>query len=44
MPTARQWQLQEAKSKLSQLVREAENGPQTITHHGRPSAVVISIA
>ena len=37
------WQLQEAKNKLSQLLRKAqEQGPQTITVHGKKTAVVMS--
>lgn len=37
------WQLQEAKSKFSQVVREAQtSGPQVITVHGKETAVVIS--
>ena len=37
------WQLQEAKSRLSELVETAaRKGPQTITRHGRPVAVVVS--
>lgn len=37
------WQLQEAKSRLSELVQNAqERGAQTITRHGRPVAVVLS--
>ncbi|MGI8601781.1 MAG: type II toxin-antitoxin system Phd/YefM family antitoxin [Verrucomicrobiales bacterium] len=37
------WQLQEAKSRLSELVARAqERGAQTITRHGRPVAVVLS--
>jgi antitoxin Phd len=40
----RNWQLQDAKNQLSRLVAEArEHGPQTITVHGRPAAVVLSI-
>jgi prevent-host-death family protein len=39
-----QWQLQEAKNKLSQLVKEAGQGfPQYITVHGKSTAVVLSI-
>lgn len=39
----REWQLQEAKAKLSELVlRAQEDGPQVITRHGREAAVVIS--
>lgn len=38
------WQLQEAKNKFSELVRKAsEEGPQTITKHGKESAVILSI-
>ncbi|MEO8350506.1 MAG: type II toxin-antitoxin system Phd/YefM family antitoxin [Chthoniobacteraceae bacterium] len=37
------WQLQEAKSRLSELVQSAQKrGAQTITKHGRPVAVVLS--
>jgi len=40
----RSWQLQDAKNQLSRVVTEAkEHGPQTITVHGRPAAVVISV-
>jgi len=40
-----EWQLQEAKNKLSQLVKEAKEGvPQFITVHGKSTAVVISAA
>jgi len=39
------WQLQEAKQKFSQLVRRAiEQGPQTVTRHGKEAVVVISAA
>ena len=37
------WQLQEAKSKLSELVNKAlREGPQIITRHGDEVAVIIS--
>jgi prevent-host-death family protein len=37
------WQLQEAKSKFSELVRRTfEEGPQTITRHGRDVVVMVS--
>ncbi|HEX4141407.1 MAG TPA: type II toxin-antitoxin system Phd/YefM family antitoxin [Candidatus Methylacidiphilales bacterium] len=37
------WQLQEAKNHLSEVVQRAiTEGPQTITRHGKPAAVVIS--
>ena len=37
------WQLQEAKARLSELVkRTATEGPQQITVHGEPAAVLVS--
>lgn len=37
------WQLQEAKARLSEVIRKAaEEGPQDITLHGQPAAVVVS--
>lgn len=37
------WQLQEAKARLSQIIKKAtKEGPQRITVHGKPSAVLIS--
>ena len=37
------WQLQEAKNRLSEVVRKAQQeGPQTITLHGKDAAVVVS--
>ena len=39
----REWQLQDAKNRLSQVVdRALHDGPQTITLRGKPSAVVVS--
>lgn len=41
----RAWQIQEAKARLSELVRETEHGgPQAITRNGREVAVVLSKA
>lgn len=38
-----EWQLQEAKNRLSRVVEEARRGtPQTITLRGTPTAVVVS--
>jgi len=38
------WQLQDAKSRFSELVDTAtRGGAQTITRYGRPVAVVISV-
>lgn len=37
------WQLQEAKNKLSEVVDKAiQDGPQRISRHGKPAAVVVS--
>ena len=37
------WQLQEAKNRLSEVVRKARNeGPQVISLHGSAAAVVVS--
>jgi antitoxin Phd len=38
------WQLQEAKTHLSEVIERAQSeGPQTITRHGTERAVVISV-
>ena len=38
------WQVQEAKTRLSELIEEANSkGPQIITRHGSERAVVLSI-
>ena len=38
------WQLQQAKTRLSEVIEEAHNrGPQIITRHGAERAVVLSI-
>lgn len=40
-----EWQLQEAKSNLSQLIKQAASGDaQVVTVHGKPVAVVVSVA
>ena len=39
----RTWQLQEAKARLSEVIKQAsQEGPQTIKMRGEPTAVVIS--
>ncbi len=39
-----EWQLQDAKNRLSQVVNEATlKGPQIITVHGKPAAIVLSL-
>lgn len=43
--TGSTWQLQEAKNRFSELVDLAvKNGAQTVTKHGRPTVMVISVA
>ena len=39
----KKWQLQEAKNRLSELIKMAANAPQSITLRGEPVAVVISM-
>ena len=39
------WQVQEAKTRLSEVIDEAQSkGPQIITRHGRERAVLLSIS
>ncbi len=40
----RRWQLQEAKARLSEVVKSAREAPQEISVRGEPAAVVLSIA
>ena len=40
----RTWQVQDAKTRLSELIERARSeGPQSITRHGKERAVVLSI-
>jgi prevent-host-death family protein len=37
------WQLQEAKSRFSEVVERAiQDGPQTVTRHGKDAVVIVS--
>ena len=36
------WTLANAKARLSEVVDRAQSGPQIITRHGKPAAVVVS--
>lgn len=39
------WQLQEAKARLSEVIKKAaKEGPQNITVHGQATAVILSAA
>lgn len=39
----RRWQLQEAKARLSEVVKSAREGPQEISVRGEPAVVVLSV-
>jgi prevent-host-death family protein len=36
------WTLANAKARLSEVIDRAQTGPQIITRHGRPNAVIVS--
>ena len=38
------WSLQDAKNSLSAVVEAAQQSPQTVTKHGKPAAVLMSVA
>lgn len=39
-----EWKIQDAKQRFSELIRVVEaSGPQVVTRHGRPVAVVVEI-
>lgn len=43
LPTADCWRLQDAKARLSEVVRKAQShGPQRVTLHGRDAVVIVS--
>lgn len=42
MVLPKEWQLQDAKNRLSEVVKLAQSAPQTVTVHGKPSAVIVS--
>lgn len=40
---AREWQLQEAKNRFSEVVdKAAQEGPQVVTRRGKPAAIILS--
>ncbi|RQH05535.1 type II toxin-antitoxin system Phd/YefM family antitoxin [Bradyrhizobium sp. RP6] len=41
-PTDDTWTLANAKARLSEVIDRAQAGPQVITRHGKPNAVVVS--
>lgn len=42
LPIDDTWTLANAKARLSEVIDRAQTGPQTITRHGKPNAVVVS--
>lgn len=42
LPTDGTWTLANAKARLSEVIDRAQTGPQVITRHGKPNAVVVS--
>ncbi|MBC9882185.1 type II toxin-antitoxin system Phd/YefM family antitoxin [Bradyrhizobium sp. INPA01-394B] len=42
LPRTDTWTLANAKARLSEVVDRAQSGPQIITRHGKPNAVVVS--
>ena len=43
MQVSKTWQLQEAKNRLSEVVKMAAQAPQSISLRGKPVAVIISM-
>ncbi|MGY3615974.1 antitoxin Phd [Bradyrhizobium sp. USDA 10063] len=41
--TRRNWSVQDAKNRFSEVVEAARRAPQTVTKHGRPAVVVVDI-
>jgi prevent-host-death family protein len=41
-PSGDAWTLANAKARLSEVVDRAQDGPQTITRNGKPTAVIVS--
>lgn len=42
LPTDDTWTLANAKARLSEVIDRAQTGPQVITRHGKPNAVIVS--
>ncbi len=41
---SRNWSVQDAKNRFSEVVEAARHKPQTVTKHGKPTVVVIDVA
>jgi prevent-host-death family protein len=42
--TERNWSVQDAKNRFSEVVEAARRAPQTVTKHGKPAVVVVDVA
>jgi prevent-host-death family protein len=40
----RNWSVQDAKNRFSEVVEAARRAPQTVTKHGKPAVVVVDVA
>jgi antitoxin Phd len=40
----RNWSVQDAKNRFSEVVEAAQRTPQTVTKHGKPTVVVVEVA
>lgn len=40
----RNWSVQDAKNRFSEVVEAAGRAPQTVTKHGKPAVVVVGVA
>ena len=40
--TRRNWSLQDAKNRFSEVVEAARREPQTVTKHGKPAVVIVA--
>ena len=40
----RNWSVQDAKNRFSEVVEAARRAPQTVTEHGKPVVVVVDVA
>ena len=39
----RNWSIQDAKNRFSEVVEAARRAPQTVTKHGKPTVVVVDV-
>jgi prevent-host-death family protein len=40
----RDWSVQDAKNRFSEVLKAARRAPQTVTKHGKPAVVVVDVA